>query len=161
MPALCTNSKIESITTGGRAVCRATSGKLHDRLLRCFQSWNWYTMLAYLACATSRKCLILLDFSGKSLLPLGFTIHPFIGAGLNADYCNAARGNMAGGASSTRSSPHASYRLSLPKTRFEHIDGVGHPQHIITDFAPTLARMRELWLVEVWRDGWLWGHQIF
>jgi hypothetical protein len=45
--------------------------------------------------------------------------------------------------------------------RFHAECDAGHPQHIITDFAPTLARMRELGLVEVWRDGWLWGHQIF
>jgi 2-polyprenyl-3-methyl-5-hydroxy-6-metoxy-1,4-benzoquinol methylase len=36
-----------------------------------------------------------------------------------------------------------------------------HPQHIVRDFAPTLARARSLGLVEVWRDDWVWGHQIF
>jgi 2-polyprenyl-3-methyl-5-hydroxy-6-metoxy-1,4-benzoquinol methylase len=35
------------------------------------------------------------------------------------------------------------------------------PHHIVRDFEPTFARMRELDLVEVWRDGWLWGHQLF
>jgi 2-polyprenyl-3-methyl-5-hydroxy-6-metoxy-1,4-benzoquinol methylase len=35
------------------------------------------------------------------------------------------------------------------------------PQHIVQDFGPTLARMRALGLVEVWRDEWLWGHQVF
>ncbi len=35
------------------------------------------------------------------------------------------------------------------------------PHHIVRDFEPTLARMRALDLVEVWRDGWLWGHQLF
>ena len=35
------------------------------------------------------------------------------------------------------------------------------PQHIARDFTPTFARMAELGLVEVWRDGWLWGHQLF
>jgi len=35
------------------------------------------------------------------------------------------------------------------------------PHHIVRDFEPTLARMRALELVEVWRDGWLWGHQLF
>lgn len=36
-----------------------------------------------------------------------------------------------------------------------------HPQHIVFDFAPTLARLRELGFVEAWRDEWLWGHQVF
>jgi 2-polyprenyl-3-methyl-5-hydroxy-6-metoxy-1,4-benzoquinol methylase len=35
------------------------------------------------------------------------------------------------------------------------------PQHIVRDFAPTFARMRALGFVEVWRDDWLWGHQVF
>ena len=35
------------------------------------------------------------------------------------------------------------------------------PQHIVFDFAPTLARFAALGLVEVWRDEWLWGHQVF
>jgi SAM-dependent methyltransferase len=35
------------------------------------------------------------------------------------------------------------------------------PHHIVQDFEPTFARMRELGLKEVWRDGWLWGHQLF
>jgi len=35
------------------------------------------------------------------------------------------------------------------------------PQHIVRDFEPTFARMRELGLVEVWCDAWLWGHQLF
>lgn len=36
-----------------------------------------------------------------------------------------------------------------------------HPMHIVEDFEPTLARLRELGGVEVWRDEWLWGHQVF
>jgi SAM-dependent methyltransferase len=36
-----------------------------------------------------------------------------------------------------------------------------HPQHIALDFAPTFARLRELGFTEVWRDQWLWGHQVF
>ena len=36
-----------------------------------------------------------------------------------------------------------------------------HPQHIVRDFGPTFAHMRELGLREVWRDTWLWGHQLF
>ncbi len=35
-----------------------------------------------------------------------------------------------------------------------------HPQHIVLDFAPTFTRSRELGFVEVWRDEWLWGHQV-
>jgi 2-polyprenyl-3-methyl-5-hydroxy-6-metoxy-1,4-benzoquinol methylase len=35
------------------------------------------------------------------------------------------------------------------------------PQHIVQDFGPTFERMRVLGFVEVWRDEWLWGHQVF
>lgn len=35
------------------------------------------------------------------------------------------------------------------------------PQHIVRDFEPTLRRMAALGLVETWRDGWIWGHQLF
>jgi 2-polyprenyl-3-methyl-5-hydroxy-6-metoxy-1,4-benzoquinol methylase len=35
------------------------------------------------------------------------------------------------------------------------------PQHIVEDFEPTFARMRTLGFAEVWRDEWLWGHQVF
>lgn len=35
------------------------------------------------------------------------------------------------------------------------------PQHIVQDFGPTFDRMRELGLVQVWQDKWLWGHQVF
>jgi 2-polyprenyl-3-methyl-5-hydroxy-6-metoxy-1,4-benzoquinol methylase len=43
-----------------------------------------------------------------------------------------------------------------------HVEDAGtHPQHIVRDFAPTFARMRELGLVETWQDTWLWGHQLF
>lgn len=35
------------------------------------------------------------------------------------------------------------------------------PHHIVQDFGPTLDRLRELGFVEVWRDEWLWGHQVF
>ncbi len=35
------------------------------------------------------------------------------------------------------------------------------PQHIVQDFAPTFERMRALGFVEIWRDEWLWGHQVF
>jgi 2-polyprenyl-3-methyl-5-hydroxy-6-metoxy-1,4-benzoquinol methylase len=36
-----------------------------------------------------------------------------------------------------------------------------HPQHIVFDFTPVFARLGELGFVEVWRDEWLWGHQVF
>lgn len=35
------------------------------------------------------------------------------------------------------------------------------PQHIVRDFAPTFAHMRELGFMETWQDTWLWGHQLF
>ena len=35
------------------------------------------------------------------------------------------------------------------------------PQHIVQDFAPTFERLRSLGFVEMWRDEWLWGHQVF
>jgi SAM-dependent methyltransferase len=35
------------------------------------------------------------------------------------------------------------------------------PQHIVQDFGPTFRRLDELGFVEVWRDEWLWGHQVF
>ena len=40
-------------------------------------------------------------------------------------------------------------------------DDPDRPHHIVRDFTPTFARMRALGLVETWRDGWLWGHQLF
>lgn len=45
--------------------------------------------------------------------------------------------------------------------RIQVEDAGTHPQHIVRDFAPTFMRMRELGLVEIWRDTWLWGHQLF
>ena len=35
------------------------------------------------------------------------------------------------------------------------------PHHIVQDFEPTLKRLASLGFVEVWRDQWLWGHQVF
>lgn len=35
------------------------------------------------------------------------------------------------------------------------------PQHIVHDFEPTFECMRALGFIEVWRDEWLWGHQVF
>ena len=40
-------------------------------------------------------------------------------------------------------------------------DDPDRPHHIVRDFEPTFERMRALGLVETWRDGWLWGHQLF
>jgi SAM-dependent methyltransferase len=35
------------------------------------------------------------------------------------------------------------------------------PQHIVSDFEPTFEHMRALGFVRIWRDEWLWGHQVF
>ena len=35
------------------------------------------------------------------------------------------------------------------------------PQHLVHDFEPTFARLRQHGFEEVWRDDWLWGHQLF
>lgn len=35
------------------------------------------------------------------------------------------------------------------------------PHHIVQDFAPTFERLETLGFVEVWKDEWLWGHQVF
>jgi mycofactocin glycosyltransferase len=35
------------------------------------------------------------------------------------------------------------------------------PQHILFDFEATFRRLATHGLVEVWRDQWLWGHQVF
>src|SRR5262249_16184158 len=35
------------------------------------------------------------------------------------------------------------------------------PQHIVFDFAPTFRRLAFHGLTEVWKDVWLWGHQVF
>jgi 2-polyprenyl-3-methyl-5-hydroxy-6-metoxy-1,4-benzoquinol methylase len=35
------------------------------------------------------------------------------------------------------------------------------PQHIVRDFGPTFERLQSLGFTEVWRDAWLWGHQVF
>lgn len=35
------------------------------------------------------------------------------------------------------------------------------PHHVTLDFNPTLRALESLGFVEVWRDEWLWGHQIF
>jgi mycofactocin glycosyltransferase len=35
------------------------------------------------------------------------------------------------------------------------------PMHIVQDFEPVFARLNEKGFTEVWRDDWLWGHQVF
>lgn len=35
------------------------------------------------------------------------------------------------------------------------------PQHIVRDFAPVFECLREHGFQEMWRDEWLWGHQLF
>jgi len=43
-----------------------------------------------------------------------------------------------------------------------HVDADDkHFTHIVKDFKPTIQRMRELGMTEIWRDTWLWGHQAF
>jgi 2-polyprenyl-3-methyl-5-hydroxy-6-metoxy-1,4-benzoquinol methylase len=49
--------------------------------------------------------------------------------------------------------------LLFARIQVQHADT--HPQHIVQDFGRTFNRMRELELVEIWRDTWLWGHQLF
>ena len=45
--------------------------------------------------------------------------------------------------------------------RFHGETDAQRPQHIVCDFTPTFARLADLGMREVWRDGWLWGHQVF
>jgi 2-polyprenyl-3-methyl-5-hydroxy-6-metoxy-1,4-benzoquinol methylase len=109
---------------------------------------------------------------------LDFCRWRFAQRGLSADFLEL----------STKALPTASYDMILALDVFEHlVDPVGvieqvwralrpgglffgriqvedagtHPQHIVRDFAPTFARMCELNFVEIWRDTWLWGHQLF
>ena len=35
------------------------------------------------------------------------------------------------------------------------------PHHIILDFEPTFRELENLGFARVWRDRWLWGHEIF
>jgi SAM-dependent methyltransferase len=35
------------------------------------------------------------------------------------------------------------------------------PLHVVQDFGPTFRCLLELGFIEVWQDGWLWGHQVF
>ena len=34
------------------------------------------------------------------------------------------------------------------------------PEHIVQDFQPVFDRLAELGFIEVFRDEWLWGHQV-
>jgi mycofactocin glycosyltransferase len=45
--------------------------------------------------------------------------------------------------------------------RFAAHEDPERPQHIVFDFEPTFRRLEALGFVEVWRDEWLWGHQVF
>lgn len=35
------------------------------------------------------------------------------------------------------------------------------PMHIVQDFEPVFARLEKMGFKEVWKDDWLWGHQVF
>ena len=45
--------------------------------------------------------------------------------------------------------------------RFAAEEDPMRPQHIVLDFAPVFAHLRARGFTEVWRDEWLWGHQVF
>jgi SAM-dependent methyltransferase len=45
--------------------------------------------------------------------------------------------------------------------RFHAEPDEDRPVHIVQDFEPSFRRLRELGFVEVWRDDWLWGQQVF
>jgi mycofactocin glycosyltransferase len=45
--------------------------------------------------------------------------------------------------------------------RFSGDEAEDRPQHIVRDFGPVFKRFAELGLKEVFRDDWLWGHQVF
>jgi 2-polyprenyl-3-methyl-5-hydroxy-6-metoxy-1,4-benzoquinol methylase len=45
--------------------------------------------------------------------------------------------------------------------RFAAEDDPDRPQHIVTDFTPVFDRFAQLGIKEVFRDDWLWGHQVF
>jgi mycofactocin glycosyltransferase len=45
--------------------------------------------------------------------------------------------------------------------RFHAEQDEDRPHHIVQDFQPTLKRLDDLGFREVWRDEWLWGHQVF
>jgi len=45
--------------------------------------------------------------------------------------------------------------------RFAAQPDPNYPQHIVTDFEQTFKRLADRGFAEVWRDQWLWGHQVF
>jgi SAM-dependent methyltransferase len=45
--------------------------------------------------------------------------------------------------------------------RFDVDEDDDRGQHIVHDFEPCFARMRELGFVRIWEDDWLWGHLAF
>jgi mycofactocin glycosyltransferase len=45
--------------------------------------------------------------------------------------------------------------------RFHAEQDADRPHHIILDFDPTFRELAALGFVEVWKDEWLWGHQVF
>jgi cyclopropane fatty-acyl-phospholipid synthase-like methyltransferase len=45
--------------------------------------------------------------------------------------------------------------------RFASADDPERPMHIVQDFTPVFARLQEKGFTEIWRDDWLWGHQVF
>lgn len=45
--------------------------------------------------------------------------------------------------------------------RFASEDDRDRPQHIVQDFRPVFDRFAQLGFKEVFRDEWLWGHQVF
>jgi SAM-dependent methyltransferase len=45
--------------------------------------------------------------------------------------------------------------------RFAAEDDQERPQHIVRDFSPVFERFSQLGFREVYRDDWLWGHQVF
>jgi SAM-dependent methyltransferase len=45
--------------------------------------------------------------------------------------------------------------------RFAAEDDENRPQHLVHDFRPVFTRLAELGFKEVFRDDWLWGHQVF
>ena len=45
--------------------------------------------------------------------------------------------------------------------RFAADPDPARPQHIVYDFTPTFQRLAFHGLTEVWKDAWLWGHQVF
>jgi 2-polyprenyl-3-methyl-5-hydroxy-6-metoxy-1,4-benzoquinol methylase len=45
--------------------------------------------------------------------------------------------------------------------RFSAEENEDRPLHVVQDFEPSFKRLRELGFAEVWKDEWLWGHQVF